>query len=301
MSDVTTGGLVSADELVDDSPQPLIGGIRLRARRPVLLWFAIAWVALLAIAALTAGFLPLRPPEKLGTTVGAAPFRHWPEFLGTDALGRSQLSRAIHGTRVSLGIGLGSALLGLCVALILGLLAGYFRGAVDGVIVLIVDVLLAFPALILLLALRAVLEPSATNLILALALYSLPNFTRVIRANTLSMSNHEYVSAARLMGFSHLRVIRREIMPNIVVPVMSYVFIVVAVLIVAEGSLSFLGLGLPSSTPSWGGMIAGGRTMMDRSPGIVAVPAALLFLTVFSFNVIGDEIRRRYDPRASAL
>jgi len=181
------------------------------------------------------------------------------------------------------------------------LVAGYFRRATDSLIRILIDTMLAFPPLVLLLAITAVMTQSFRSLVIGLGVVSIPSFARLSRASTLPFTQREFVVAARSMGARHARVLFREILPNVIFPVASYAFIVLAAVIVGEGSLSYLGLGIPPPQPSWGGMIASGRDLIATDAYLVFVPAATLLLTVFAFNVVGDRARRRFDVRESML
>lgn len=267
--------------------------------RSILLWVCVCWVTLLSVAALTAGLLPL---PDYGTPVGPprlAPFETWVDgqILGTDAFGRSNLSRVIHGARASVLVGFAATAIGLTVGGVTGLLAGYRRGWVDGGSSFVVDTLLAFPPLVLLLTLTAVLTPKLSTLLIGLSILVVPTATRLERAAALSWSQRPFVLAARSYGSSDLRIAFRQVLPNSALTLITYVPTLVSALIVAEGSLSFLGLGLPSPTPSWGSMIAEGKTSLRTDPSVVFVPAAVVFLTVLAFNVIGEHVRKRYESR----
>jgi len=262
----------------------------------------IAWVLLIGVLAITADRLPFLHPYTL--PIGdprVGPGFRLTEPLGTDYIGRSQLSRVIFGARITLTVGIVSVGIGMLVGGLLGMLAGYARGRVDATIGVLTDAVLAFPPLILLLALTGVMTQSLRTLVIALSILSIPSFVRLARANTLVMAEREFVLAARAIGAGDLRILFREILPNVVLPVASYAFIIIAAVMVAEGSLSFLGLGIPPPQPSWGGMIAAGRDFLGDYPWEVFVPAAPLLLTVLSFNVIGDWARRRFDVRESGL
>lgn len=273
----------------------------LRRRHSALVRVCIGWLVLVSAMTVVAPFLPLADYGEVGGDIRLAPGFRWPEFLGTDHLGRSVLSRIVNGARVSIGVGIGSVLLGMAMGIALGVIAGYFRGKVDAAINVLMDALLAFPPLALLLALASVFEPSLRNLIFALGLLVIPTFGRIARANTLTVASRDFVLAARLLGAGHVRILVREILPTVLLAVSSFAFIVIAALIVAEGSLSFLNLGIPPPQPSWGGMIAAGQPYLGTEPFLVFVPAVMLFVTVFSLNTVGDAVRARFDPRQSAL
>ena len=182
----------------------------------------------------------------------------------------------------------------------LGMLAGYFRGLFELLTTGATDVLLAFPPLVLALAIVAYLGQSIPNVIAVLAILTVPAVTRVARAATLSIREREFVTAARALGAGHLRILLREILPNVMLPLSAYFLLLVAVIIVAESILSFLGLGVPPPAPSWGSMIAEGRDSLDVAPHIAFIPAGVMFLTVLSFNLVGDTLRAVSDPRGGA-
>lgn len=274
----------------------------------IVFWICILWVVLVALAAITADWWPVPPPDRMdwnnpaapaGTPVGSGMSRetgdtgrpghtHW---LGTDTMGRDLVSRLIHGARISLSVGLLAPLTGLLIGGLLGCLAGYYRGVAGSAIVAAMDIILAFPGLVLLLAVSFYLGAGLPYLILALGFLSVPAFCRVARAKTLALSNLEFIQAARLTGAGNLAILSREIIPNVVIPVAVYGLLVAAFMIMAEGALSFLGLGVPPPAPSWGGMIAEGREVLDETPHVSMIPALVMFLTVLAFNLIGDRLR----------
>ncbi|MGC7101498.1 ABC transporter permease [Amycolatopsis lurida] len=267
-----------------------------RRVRSILVYVAYGWLVLVIGMALFADLLPL---ASYATPVGSP--RMTPAagsldlLLGTDNLGRSILARIVHGARVSLLVGAIAGLIGFLVGGLLGMLAGYFGRRFDAVVRLVADAMLAFPPLILLLALSSILTPSVRTLLLGLTLLVVPTFIRLSRANTLAWSAREFVLAARNMGAGHRRILARELLPNVLPSLAAYLPIVMAALIVAEGSLSFLGLGIPPPQPSWGGMISDGKDAIADYPHLVFVPALVIFLTVFSLNVAGDHLRHRFD------
>jgi peptide/nickel transport system permease protein len=265
-----------------------------------LFWTAIAWVALIFAVAILAPVLPLPSPTDMDMLERRAPFsfEHW---LGTDGLGRDELARLIHGARISLVVGLCAPIIGLSIGGALGLLAGYFRGRFGALVVGSMDVLLAFPPLILALAVTAYLGQSILNLTLILGVLGIPAFMRVARAATLSLARREFVIAAEALGATHARILLRELLPNVMLPLLAFFLLGVAVTIVAEGALSFLGLGVPPPISSWGSMIGEGRESLDVAPRLAFLPATAMFLTVLSFNLVGDSLRALTDPRQGAL
>ena len=265
-----------------------------------LFWLAAGWIGILVLAALIAQLLPLPSPTDMDMLERRAPpsAAHW---LGTDRLGRDMLARLIWGARISLTVGVLAPLIGLIFGGALGVLAGYFRGRLETLVVGGVDVLLAFPPLVLALAVTAYLGQTVAILTGIIGVLSIPPFTRVARAATLSLAQREFILAARAMGATELRIMLRELLPNVALPLLAFFLLAVAVTIVVEGALSFLGLGVPPPAPSWGSMIGEGRESLEVAPRIAFLPAAVMFLTVLAFNVVGDALRLATDPRQANL
>ena len=281
-------------------------------------WPALVWLAVVAASALTAGWWAVpafdamdwdNPSAPPGTRSENAILQNADEpekadyiyRLGTDTMGRDVTSRLIFGARISLSVGLLSPLIGFFIGGLLGCLAGYYRGRLESLILAVMDVILAFPGLVLLLAITFYLGPSLENLIIALGFLTIPAFSRVARAKTLTLRDLEFVQAARLTGAGNLSILAREITPNVIVPTAAYGLLMVSFMIMAEGALSFLGLGVPPPIPSWGGMIAEGREVLEEAPHVSLIPAGVMFLTVISFNLIGDSLRNLAENRTSQL
>ena len=265
-----------------------------------LFWMAIVWMISVFAVAIFADVLPLPSPTDMDMLEKRAPFsaQHW---LGTDGLGRDELARVIYGARISLIVGLCAPIIGLTFGGALGMLAGYFRGRFESLVVGTMDVLLAFPPLILALAVSAYLGQSILNLTFILGVLGVPAFMRVARAATLTLARREFVIAAQALGATHARILLRELLPNVMLPLFAFFLLGVAVTIVAEGSLSFLGLGVPPPISSWGSMIGEGRESLEMAPRLAFIPAIAMFLTVLSFNLVGDTLRALTDPRQGAL
>ena len=291
-----------------DSPPALDVGIDtaavapLRRRRgPGWMFVAAAgWIVLIALAAILANLLPLPSPTDIDLLGKRAlpSAEHW---LGNDQLGRDVLARLVYGARVSLTVGLLAPVIGVTVGGCLGMLAGYFRGRLETFVVGGVDVLLAFPPLVFALAVTTYLGQSILNITLVIGILGIPAFTRVARAVTLSLSEREFVTAARALGATHARILLRELLPNVALPLLAFFLLGVAVTIVVEGALSFLGLGVPPPAPSWGSMIGEGREALDIAPWLAFLPAGVMFATVLAFNIVGDSLRALTDPRPGAL
>jgi peptide/nickel transport system permease protein len=264
-----------------------------------LFWAAIAWMILVFAAAALAGLLPFSPTDMDMLERRATPSAlHW---LGNDGLGRDELARLIYGARVSLTVGLCAPIIGITIGGALGMLAGYFRGRFETLVVGSMDVLLAFPPLILALAVTAYLGQSILNLTCILGVLGIPAFMRVARAATLTLARREFVIAAQALGATHARILLRELLPNVILPLFAFFLLGVAVTIVVEGALSFLGLGVPPPVSSWGSMIGEGRESLEMAPRLAFIPAVTMFLTVLSFNLVGDTLRALTDPRQGAL
>ncbi len=218
-------------------------------------------------------------------------------LLGTDQLGRDILSRIIYGARVSLIVGLTAVALGGCIGTVLGLLSGYYGGGVDGVISRIADVQLAFPFLLLAILISIVVGGGLFNVIIILSIGAWVPFLRVVRGSTLSAKNYEYVTAARTIGARAPSILFRHILPNVITPAIVIATFAIAGTIIAEAGLSFLGLGVGASQPTWGNMLADGRQYVSTAWWLATFPGVAIMLTVLSINLIGDWLRDVLDPR----
>ena len=263
------------------------------------LWLSILWLVVVGGSALTAPWLPLEDPVKPDfASLDQRPQWQSDEPLGTDDLGRSMLSRVVFGARVTLAASLGSVLIGTLLGGTVGLLAGYFRGLFDSIASLFGDVMLSFPPLVLLMAMVTVLPRNAITISVGLGVLTLPAFFRIMRASTMTLGQREFVIAARAMGSTRRRILFRELFPNAVTPVLAYVFTVMALVIVAEGSLSYLGVGIQPPTPTWGRMIADGQAEFATAPHKVLVPSVVMFVTLYALNTVGEAARRATAGRA---
>lgn len=267
---------------------------RFRRRRPALMGAVI--IVAFIITALGAPWLAPFPPQatnwsKIRTPADA---HHW---LGTDDLGRDVLSRVIWGARVSLLAGVLSILLAVVVGVPLGLVAGYYRGRLDQVIMRLTDALLAFPFLIVAIALAATLGPSLTNATCAIGLAAVPGFVRLTRGQVLAVREEDYVQGARAVGASDLRICWRYILPNSFAPLLVQATVNIAGAIIAESTLSFLGLGVQPPTPSWGSMLNVAQGFLSQAPWMAWWPGLAIFVTVFAFNVVGDGLHDALDPK----
>jgi ABC-type dipeptide/oligopeptide/nickel transport system permease subunit len=216
--------------------------------------------------------------------------------LGTDQVGRDLLSRMIYGGRVSLAVGVGAVLMASAIGVLLGLGAGYFGGAADWTIMTLVNVMLTFPFVLLALAVISVLGSSLANMIIVLGAAGWPIYARVLRAETMAVRERDFVLAGRALGMSHLRIIARQIVPNLVSVIVVIATLQVAQVIILESFLSFLGLGIQPPTPAWGNMLGEGRLYMLNSWWIATFPGLAIFLTTLVINLIGNALRDWLDP-----
>ena len=260
---------------------------------------AVIGGAVIVVLTLAAVFAPVVAPDdpteqRFSELLQGPSLRH---PLGTDELGRDTLSRVIYGARVSLQVGVVAVGLSLIVGGGLGLLSGYAGGAVDTVTMRMMDGLLAFPALVLALAITAMLGPSLRNAMIAIGVTGIPAFARLVRGQVLVIRDLEYVQAATSLGAGHGRIMLRHVLPNTIAPIIVETSLAIPAAILAEAGLSFLGLGVQPPTPSWGAMIDTAQGYMQREPWIAIAPGAAILVTVLAFNFLGDALRDALDPR----
>jgi peptide/nickel transport system permease protein len=278
---------------VDASPDR-----RARQHVPVAALVAGLWVALLVAAAVFADILPFVDDfAALGPDRRQPPsLEHW---FGTDKLGRDVFSRAVYGARMSLLLAGSAVLCGLGIGGALGMIAGYVRGPVDTVISTVVEVMLSVPALILALAITSFLGHGVGQVVLALTLLSIAPTTRLVRSQTLQWAQRDFVTAARTSGCSHGHILTREVLPNLVPTALSFTVTGVALLMIAEGALAFLGQSIEVPNPTWGFMIAEGASNLEAAWWMSLLPAACLFVTLVALNILGDHISRRFAYRSA--
>ena len=267
---------------------------RLLRRRGAMLGLVIV-VFFIAIALFAPSIAPQDPLETSWSAVRKAPSVQY--LFGTDEIGRDVLSRVIWGARASLMAGLVSVCIAMTLGVPIGLLAGYVGGWTDSLISRFTDAMLAVPFLILAIALAAFLGPSLTNAMIAIGVSATPIFIRLTRGQVLSVKVEDYVEAARAVGNPHWRIALRHILPNILPPLIVQATLAIAAAIIAEASLSFLGLGQQPPAPSWGSMLNTAKNYVDNSPWMAIWPGASIFLLVLSFNLLGDGLRDALDPR----
>jgi peptide/nickel transport system permease protein len=267
---------------------------RLLRRRGAMVGMAVV-VFFVALAIFASWIAPYDPLATSWSAVRKAPTAaHW---FGTDEIGRDVLSRVVWGARASLLAGLVSVGISLAIGVPVGLLAGYVGGWVDMLISRITDAMLACPFLVLAIALAAFLGPSLTNAMIAIGIAATPAFVRLSRAQVLAVKVEDYIEAARAVGNSNLRIALRHVFPNIVAPVIVQATLAIAAAVIAEASLSFLGLGQQPPAPSWGSMLNTAKNYVENAPWMAVWPGVSIFLLVLSFNLLGDGLRDALDPR----
>jgi peptide/nickel transport system permease protein len=255
--------------------------------------------AIVLLLLLTAAFAPLLAPyDPFELRVGPpkeTPSREYP--FGTDDLGRDMLSRIMYGARITVQIGTISVALALGIGVTIGLVAGFYGGWVDALLMRFTDVMLAFPGFLLTLAIVAILGPGLTNAMIAVGIGSFPQFARLVRGSVLSVREAEYVTADRVLGATPSRIMRRAILPNVMAPIIVLATLAFPFAVLDAAALSFLGLGAQPPTPEWGALLVDGRNYLRTAPHLVNIPGLAIFATVLGFNLIGNNLRDVLDPR----
>ncbi|MFZ3234179.1 MAG: ABC transporter permease [Stellaceae bacterium] len=286
--------------IIDELPgrrRSLAGRVLGFARRQPLGTFGLVLVAIMAVAGLTANWIaPYDPTANDFAAMTEAP--NWAHWLGTDQFGRDLLSRIIFGARTALIVGFSSAIVSSFAGLVLGVGSAYFGGWVDLYLQRLLDILMAFPLIILALAVVAIFGTGLHNVIVAITIPLIPRCARIVRASALAIREVPYVDAARACGFGHTRIILRHMVPNVMAPFLILLTAFVGQAILAEASLSYLGLGVQEPTPAWGLMLQGGaEEYASTAPWIAIFPGLAIALTVFGFSLFGDALRDALDPK----
>ena len=286
-------GALPSDAAAADSPTR--AALRQLWRRPAAVFGGTVLLLVLVLALFAPWLAPYDPLATSWSAVRKAPsLAHW---FGTDEVGRDLLSRVIWGARASLSAGLVAVVIAVAVGLPLGMMAGYLGGWVDMVIGRLTDAMLAIPFLILAIALAAFLGPSLSNVMIAIGVTATPIFVRLARGQVIQARAEDWVEAARSVGNPRARILVRHILPNILPPVLVQATLTIASAIIAEASLSFLGLGQQPPAPSWGSMLNTAQRFLTQAPWMALFPGAAIFLTVLAFNLFGDALRDALDPR----
>jgi peptide/nickel transport system permease protein len=290
-----TPGAASADD-AGPARRPSAGVWR-RLRRNRLALAGLVVLSITVALALLAPLLPLADPAATNTANRLQPPLSPDHLLGTDHLGRDILSRLIWGGRVSLSVGVFATLIAAVSGSLIGLFAGFYGGRTDSLLMRSVDMLMAFPYLLFAIALVAVLGPGLVNAMIAISVVNIPFFARAVRGATVSLVANEYVDAARVLAFSRLQILFREILPNVMPVIIVTMSTTVGWMITETAGLSFLGLGAQPPTSDWGAMLGAGRDFITRAPHVMLVPGSAIFVVVISLNFLGDGLRDALDPR----
>ncbi|MCC6174828.1 MAG: ABC transporter permease [Chloroflexi bacterium] len=288
------------------APTPATRGRRQRPRgwarllalvrsQPIGALGAMVVAIVVLMAALAPVIAPYEPTEQTTRRLTAPNAQY---LLGADEFGRDVLSRLVYGARISLYVGMVSVAIALVVGGVLGLVAGYYRGWPDALLMRLVDIMLAFPGIILAIVMVGMLGPGLNSSLVALGVVYAPTFARLARASTMVVSREEYATAARALGAGDRRILGRHIAPNILAPLITQASLAFSTAILAEAALSFLGLGTQPPEPSWGLMLGSGRKFMEVAPWLAVYPGLAIMLAVLGFNLLGDGLRDVLDPRA---
>lgn len=262
---------------------------------------AVAGAVIVLVAVLTAILAPWiapHPPTKIYYEAVQAP-PSWQHPFGTDQLGRDVLSRVIYGARISMTVGVIVVAIGLSFGTLLGLLAGYYQGWVDQVVMRVMEILLAFPEILLAIAIVAILGPDLNNTMIAVGISVIPVYALTVRSSVLSILEREYIQAARALGASNLWIIFHHVLPNVASPILVVATVNVGVAILVAAGLSYVGLGAQPPTPEWGSMLSQARDYLQTSWWIATFPGLAITLVVLGFNLLGDALRDLIDPRSS--
>ncbi|MGO7971430.1 ABC transporter permease [Rhizobium ruizarguesonis] len=299
-TDLVPGETVALAETLN-AAMPKTARFRMPSGHPME-WFAFVFLAVLIISSVFVEFIP----GLVRASFPCGDFSQGPEWslnglFGTDALGRSILSRVLYGARTTLAIVSVATLISLVIGMILGMLAGFYRGPVERIVDLYANSMASLPPILVILALISVTGNSVFTMMLALGLLDIGTYARIAKGGVIAQNDRDYVLAARAMGASDMRLLQREILPNLVPALTAIVPPLMAGLIITEGSLSFLGYGIPAPAPSWGGMIASSTDLLSRFPLLIFGPIVAIVLTVYSLNTVGDCLARRMNHRGREL
>ena len=270
--------------------------IRMRRNRPAMIGLAIVIVLVLAalFADVIADYDTVVIKQNVAIRLQGPSAAHW---FGTDEFGRDIFARIVHGARISLMVGIVAVSIALALGGTLGAIAGYFGGAVDNIIMRMMDIFLSIPILLLAIMIVSALGSSMLNLMIAIGISSMPTFARVTRASVLSVKDQDYIEAARAIGATNRKIILRHILPNCLAPIIVQATLRVATAILSTASLSFIGLGIQPPAPEWGAMLSSGRSYIRDAPHIVVIPGLVIMITILALNLLGDGLRDALDPK----
>jgi peptide/nickel transport system permease protein len=268
------------------------------SKKYIFLYISLFIILLFLIISIFAPFISRSNPTHINMNeILLPPSKH--HFFGTDELGRDVFARVLYGGRISLLVSFIAVSISIFIGTILGLISGYFKGIVDIIIMRFVDIMLCFPVFFLVLSVIAFLEPSATNVMIVIGLTSWMGITRIIRAETMSIKERDFITAAKVQGLNNLKIIIKYILPNIFSPIFVSAVLGISSAIIVESSLSFLGLGVQPPTPSWGNILTSGKDYIMFAWWLSFFPGLAIFLTVLAFNMLGESLRDIFDPKKS--
>ena len=270
--------------------------LRRLARSYSALW-GLCMVCGLILVAVLANVIAPYGPAQIVAGGGSLDLPTWAHPMGLDLVGRDVFSRVVYSSRIAIYVGIVSIILALLPGIPLGIVAGFYGGRLDKLIMAVMDVILAFPIFLLAIVIMVVLEPSTTNVVIALGIVRIPIYARVVRGSVLSVKENEYIEAVRALALSHWRVLFHHVLPNCMAPIIITSTLSVSTSILIESSLSFLGLGTQPPTPSWGWDLKANLVFIDINPWLVVFPGLAIFLTTLAFNMLGDGLRDALDPR----
>ena len=291
------GGTAEGEIRAPSPPRPpalLLLWRRMRKNR-LSLAGGLLLLLFLGVAAFAPWIAPMDPhSQDLYGRLSPPSLENW---FGTDDFGRDILSRIIYGSRISLRVGVAAVAIALLIGTVIGLIAGYWGGILDNLLMRLMDMMLAFPSILLAIVIVAILGPSLANAMLAIGIVSIPKYARLVRASVLSVREKDYVAAARALGAGDARIILTAILPNCIAPLTVQSTLGMASAILDAAGLSFLGLGAQPPIPEWGAMLSGGRDFITKAPWVLTFPGLAILLTVLSFNMLGDGLRDALDPK----
>ncbi|WP_040979609.1 nickel transporter permease [Oceanobacillus jeddahense] len=256
------------------------------------LWIVVFFIILAIFAPLIAPYDPIE--QNMAIMLESPSLEH---LLGTDEFGRDILSRILYGAQISLAIGVVGVFIAVIIGVILGTISGYFGGFIDNLIMRIMDIFMAFPSFLLALAIVSVLGPGMINVMIAIGIFSIPNFSRISRSAVISIKNMEYIEATKAMGGHDFRIIIKHVIPNCISPIIVIASMQIATAIITAAGLSFLGMGAQPPTPEWGAMLSSGREYLRVAPHVSTIPGLAIMFLVLGFNMLGDGIRDALDPK----
>ncbi len=284
------------------SPIAIAVPTRSRSGLGVLFWFAAGWLVLVLFAAVFGRFLPLDDPTRIRPADKYLPILSDGHLLGTDQLGRDMLARLVDGAKISVFISLVTVGVGITVGGLVGTTVGYFGGKIETIAMAIVNIVLSFPALVILLGVVAMAGQTLKVITIVFSVLAIPAYTRFARASTLTIKQNDWVTASAMIGSRTSRIVFRVLMPNVLLTLITFGLLAVGGVIVAEGVIAFLGFGVPPPQATWGGMIAdGNRAFADDILHVAVVPATTMFLTILSLNLVGDGLRRKFQVRDAQI